>query len=82
MKDTQISEKIVRVLNFCSPFLTHRGPRSATLLDCRESVARRACGELDDLGCQFLRNLLLVNLALDNRADFRRENDGSFLAAN
>ena len=31
--------------------------------------------------CQFLGYFLLVNLALDNRADFRGEDDGSLLAS-
>ena len=50
---------------------TYQNPHAATLLYRPEPVFWFACCELDDVRCQFLGDILLVNLALDNRADFR-----------
>jgi hypothetical protein len=47
---------------------TYQNPHAATLLYHPEPVFRFACCELDDVRCQFLGDILLVNLALDNRA--------------
>jgi hypothetical protein len=60
---------------------TYQSPHAATLLYRPEPVFWFACCELDDVRCQFLGDFLLVNLALDNRADFRGEDDCSLLAS-
>ena len=52
---------------------TYQNPHAATLLYRPESVFWFSCCELDNVRCQFLGDILLVNLALDNRADFRPE---------
>jgi hypothetical protein len=62
---------------------TYQNPHAiaATLLYRPEPVFRFACCELDGVRCRFLGDILLVNLALDNRADFRGEDDCSLLAS-
>ena len=62
--------------------LTYRSPHAATLLYRPESVFQFACCGLDDdVRCQLLGDFLLVNLALDNHADFRGGDDCSLLAS-
>jgi hypothetical protein len=71
--------------NVITYFLTYRSLHSATLLGRRygrKSLLRSACRELYDLRCQVFGDALPVYLALDDRADFSREDNSSLLAAN